>query len=230
MPLKFVLDTLDALPLATRDLYTKKEDGKYHLVVDGDHPDTAKVKEMRTNNIDLIRERDDLKGALAADRAKLAAFEKANPTERITELEAQLAAEKGARVTAQQKADRSLLRDALRTKLLSTGVLPAALDIALDKIESAFETKDDVVVARPDHFSKAKPGEPLTPDEWILGAIKEHSYLFKASSGGGASPSSSLFGHASNQKVLKDPTPQQLGDPATAAALKSGKLKVEYST
>jgi len=185
---------------------------------------------MRTNNIDLIRERDDLKGALAAERAQLAAFEKAKPTERITVLEAALALEKIARAEAQAKADRGLLRDALRTKLLSAGVLTAALDVALDKGEFFFEVKDDAVVARPDHFSKAKPGEPLTPDEWILGAIKEHSYLFKASSGGGASPSSSLFGHASNQKVLKDPTPQQLGDPATAAALKSGKLKVEYST
>ena len=236
MPLKPVIDRLEDIALPLREHYVKAEDGKFRLALDGEHPDTAKVREFRDSNTRLMAEVEPLKAkvkqfegidpaAIAADKAKAAELDATKA--QLAARDAELATEKAARADAQKKADRGLLRDALRTKLLSVGVLPAALDIALDKAEPVFEVKDDAVVARPDHFSKAKPGEPLTPDEWILGAIKEFPFLWKQSSGGGASPTSSLFGGTSGQNVLKDPTPQQLGQ--HAADIKSGKLKVEYS-
>jgi hypothetical protein len=83
-----------------------------------------------------------------------------------------------------------------------------------------------VVKARPNTFSPNRPGEPLTPDEWLVHVTKEFSFLFKSSGGGGANPKPGS-GVPSGAKELRDPTPQQLG--AHAADIKAGTMKVVYS-
>jgi hypothetical protein len=219
MSLKFVIDALDGVPAPLREHYTAK-DGKFTLSLEGEHPDTTKVAEFRSSNIQLMKDKDALRAAL----------EQRHPdeTQRLSELEAALAAEKTARADAQAKADRGLLRDTLRSKALAAGVLPAALDMFLDKAEPVFTVVNDAVQARPNTFSKSRPGELLSPDEWIVDATKEFPFLFGRSSGGGADPKPGLFGGGSNVKELRDPTPQQLGE--HAAAISRGELKVVYSS
>jgi hypothetical protein len=140
-------------------------------------------------------------------------------------LKAELAAEKSARADVQKKADRAHLRDTFRPKLLAAGAFPAALDIALDKLEPVFTVENDTVKAKT-AFSTERPGEPLSPDEWIVGAIKEFPFLFGQSAGGGAAPKSGLLGGGSNQKELVNPSAHELGENATA--ISQGKLKVVY--
>ena len=236
MALKFTINDLVEVPGPLRDLYTKTADGKFILAVEG-HPDAAKLSEFRNNNLALLREVEELRPlktkfegidpeAVKADRLKLTELEKTKPEEsrRLTELEAELAAEKTARASAQGKADRGLLRDTLRSKALAAGVLPAALDICLDKAEPVFAVVNETVQARPNTFSKSRPGEPLSIDEWLTGAMKEFSFLFAASVGGGADPKRG--GGAGGAKELRNPSPAQLGE--HAKAISRGELKVVY--
>ena len=230
MALKFAVDTLEDVPAPLREHYVKEGD-QFILATHGDHP---KVREFRSSNIELMKERDALKTKYAdidpdvvrADRLKLAELQKAKPTERITALESELAAEKAARMEAQQQADRSRVRDVLRDKATAVGVLPAAIDILLDKADPVFTMDGDVVKAKPNIFSPTRPGEPLTPDEWMDSAIKDFAFLFGRSSGGGASPAAG-GGGTTNVHELRDPTPRQLGQYASDIA--SGKMRVVYS-
>lgn len=217
MSLKFQIDRLEDVAAPLREHYAKGEDGKFYLSTSGEHP---KISEMRNSNIETLKERDALK-------TKLTALEAMKPEERITALETALAAEKTIRVDAQQKADRSRVRDVLRVKAVAAGVLPAALDIFLDKAEPVFTMNGDQVQARPDTFSPTKPGELLTVDEWIASSTKDLAFLFGRSNGGGALPSTGAGFSDGNVVVLRDPTPQQLGE--HAAAITKGKVRVEYS-
>ncbi len=233
MALKFVLDTLDGVPSADAKHYAKGEDGKYRLAVDG-HPDTAKVSEFRSSNVELLKERDALKtryadidpDAVKADRLKLS--ELANAGGRVAQLEGELTRERAARTNAEQQADRSRVRDVLRVKATAAGVLPAAVDILLDKADPVFTMDGDVVKAKPNIFSPTRPGEPLTPDEWLTGATKQFSFLFGRSTGSGADPKPG-GGSSDGRTVLRNPTPQQLGDPENSKLIAQGKIRVEYS-
>jgi len=58
------------------------------------------------------------------------------------------------------------------------------LDFILSRAEEAFRVVDEKVVAAAGRFGPA--GDPLTVDEWITTATKEHSFAFDTSKGGGA--------------------------------------------
>jgi hypothetical protein len=229
MALKYVIDTLEEVDATLRPHYVP-ENGKFSLATQGEHP---KVTEFRSSNVELLKERDTLKAkyadidpdAVKADRVKLAELQNAKPTERIAELETQLAAEKKARTDAEQQANKSRVRDVLRVKAVAAGVLPAALEILLDKAIGTFTIDGDSVVPKANIFSPTRPGERLTPDEWMATAIKDFAFLFGASAGGGAGEHRSGGGSAANE--LRDPTPQQLGQ--YAREIKSGALKVVYT-
>jgi len=224
------------------DYYTKTTDGTFTLAV---HPDTAKLAEFRANNIALKQKLSAFEGidpaeyaAMKAERATDDAADDAADAaddaaaaanqQQLTDLQSQLAAAttklaasaalETQLAEAQKKADRGVLREKLRDKLLAAGVLPAALDIALDKAEPAFTITDDVVTA--------KPGGPLNVEEFILSATTEFPFLFAPSRGGGASPQA-VLGARSNAHVLRDPSPQDLGK--YASEIRSGKMKVEFT-
>lgn len=62
MALKLVVDTIEGLDEGTAGLYEQKGDGKYHLAIEGYDPTAqAKVKEFRENNINLMKEIEELK-------------------------------------------------------------------------------------------------------------------------------------------------------------------------
>lgn len=229
MALKFVIDTLDEIEPALQAHYVE-EHGKFYLATQGDHP---KLAEFRAKNVELLKAASKFEGidpeVVKAERTRIAALEAqvAAAPAQFAELEAQLAAERTARTVAQEKADRSVLQDAIRGKALAAGVLPAALDILLDKAAPVFEVKDGVVQARPNAFSSTRPGELLTPDEWIGEAIREFSFLFAPSTGGGANPRSGGGGTSDGKRVLRNPTPQQLGEHSREIA--QGTVRVEYT-
>ena len=102
---------------------------------------------------------------------------------------------------------------------------PRPLYILLDKAEPFFTWGDEGVQARPNTFSKAFPGQPLTPEEFITGATTDMPFLFYRSSGGGAAGSNADVGAVHfGKKELRDPTPQQLGQYARQIA--SGELRI----
>lgn len=226
MAVRFTIDKLEDVEAGLREHYVA-ENGKFYLATQGDHP---KVAEFREKNITLLRDLARFDGidpeAVRVDRLKLTELEKAKPDGRVATLEAELVAEQAARAEAQKKVNRGVLRDTFRAKALAAGVLPAALDICLDKAEPIFTVVNETVQARPNTFSKSRPGELLTPDEWIVESTKEFPFLFGRSAGGGADPKPG--GGCANVRELRDPTPQQLGEHASAIA--KGDVKVRYSS
>lgn len=218
MALKFTINDPVEVPGNLREHYAKAEDGKFHLALDG-HPDAARVAEFRSNNIALKQQLAKYEAVDLDEYAKLKAH--AADPDAIVALRLELEAEKGKVASAQAKADRAVLREKLRDKLLAAGVLPAALDIALDKAEPAFTITGSEVTTR--------PGGPLNVDEFILSAITEFPFLFGASRGGGSIGSKpSVLGAPAHPNVLRNPSPQDLGK--HSHDIKSGKMKVEYTT
>lgn len=63
MALKLVVDTIEGLSEEVQKLYAKKDDNKYHLDVDNPYKD--KVDEFRTNNVNLLKEKEKLVSDLA---------------------------------------------------------------------------------------------------------------------------------------------------------------------
>jgi hypothetical protein len=237
MSLKYEVNKLEDLPESVREHYTKVGD-KFHLTIDGPVP---KPEEFRQTNTRLMAQ-------VAEQEAKLKTFDGIDPSavaadrEKLKELDttkvqlatatADLATERAARTAAQTKADGALLRDTITAKALAIGARPDAVSIVADKAAAVFVVEGESLKAKAGVFSKNKPGEPLGVQEWLEGAIKEFPFLWKESSGSGSAPRSSLFrrGGGSGPGVITNPTPSQLGDPATAEGIRTGRIRVEYTT
>lgn len=140
----------------------------------------------------------------------------------------QLTASQQATETERKRADESTLRQTITAQFLKAGGKAKAVDFIVTQAASAFKVENGVVAAQPNKFSTERPGEPLGVEEWIGSLTKEHDYAFASSTGSGAAPAN---GGASQlrpgQQVLRDPTPQQLGEFATKIA--KGEYKVEYT-
>jgi hypothetical protein len=223
--LKHTIADLIEVPGPLRDYYTKTADGKFALDLES-HPDSAKVTEFRDKNIALLKERDDLKArfdgidpeAVKADRLKLAELA-ARPD--AAKLAADLAAEKAAHASTQ-------LKQIVTTDFLRSGGYTSAVDFIAAKAAKVFAMEDGKVTTK--EFSTSNPAEPLSIGEWIFKQTTEAGFAFQPSRGGGAGGSggsASRFGARSDQKILKNPTAQELG--ANASDIASGKVKVEYS-
>ena len=223
MALKLTIDNLVEGPGTLRDEYKQGSDGKFHLTLDGDPP---KLSEFRDRNIVLMKEVEELRPlkaqfdgidpeAVKADRLKLAELA-AKPD--AAKLEADLAAERKAHSATQ-------LTNAVVTRFLAMGGRASAVDFIAAEAAKVFAMEDGKLTAN--EFSPADPASPLSIEEWMQKQMAEKDYVFQPSRGGGARPSSSKFGARSNQRILKNPTPQQLG--ANATAIAKGDIKVEYS-
>jgi hypothetical protein len=130
-----------------------------------------------------------------------------------------------------KKNEELILRNTISDTFTKSGGVPEALDFIVGKAKNGvFVVEGGVVKAAPNKFSADKPGELLGIQEWITQQTKEASFAFKQSQGGGASPVTPGAGGGTpkaGQLVLKDPTPQQLGE--HAGDIKSGKMRVEYT-
>ena len=233
MALKRVVKTLDDVAAADRQHYGPGEGGAFTLLIEGapGEPDEgAKVAEFRDRNVALLKQLARFDGidpeAVKAERARLAELENAPARGRVAALEAELAQERTARAASEEAASRGRVRDSLRPKALAVGAIPAAVEMLLDKATPLFTLVNDAVQAQPSTFSRTRPGEPMTPEDWLADAVVEFPFLFHPSTGGGASASSPAPTHGTRE--LRDPSPQDLG--RHADDIRSGALRVVYSS
>jgi hypothetical protein len=90
---------------------------------------------------------------------------------------------------AQMALQRTTLENALRDAAVKAGVEDGALPDFLNRGLNVFFIKDGEVVALngdSPRFSRRKPGDPLSPEEWANDLADEAPHLFRASKGGGA--------------------------------------------
>jgi hypothetical protein len=90
---------------------------------------------------------------------------------------------------AQEALQRTTLENALRDAATKAGVEDKALPDFLSRGLQVFAIKDGEVVAlRGDTpiFSRKKPGEGLSPEEWAYDLSEDAPHLFRPSKGGGA--------------------------------------------
>jgi len=206
--LKAVVDDLVEVRSNLREFYTRRDDGKFVLTLDGDPPGYAKadkLAEFRDNNRALNSKVTDLETRLKAfDGIDPEEYQtlKARPdlTPRVTELEAQLAAEKAATTAAQRSTDAAVLRSKIGDAFHRAGGRPQAQDFIIAKAAEVFSLDNGVLTTQ--QFSTNRPGEPLTVDEWVGARLLDSAFAFLPSSGGGASPSS---GPPAKRIVSSDP-------------------------
>lgn len=192
--------------------------------------DDPKLTEFREKNIALLKEIDDLKAkyqgidpaAVVADRARLTEFEKDKPHERATALAAELATEKAAHADTRQRADGALIENKIADAFSRAGGRPQARTFIVAQAAGMFTVEKGEL--RGTKHSPARPGEPMTLDEWITLQTRENAFAFLSSSGSGADPKPS--GIPFTGKVLRNPTPQDLG--RYASELARGDMKVVY--
>lgn len=161
---------------------------------------------------------------------------KSTVDELLKPLREQVAASAAETAAERKRADEFLLHSQVADKFAKLGGRAKAIDQVVTLAASAFEVKDKAVVAKTGKFSVTKPGDVLSVDEWLDGVVKEYDFLFEPSGGGGARPAGGAGGAGGGAKpgalkigqtLLKDPTPQELGQFASDIA--KGKVKVEYS-
>lgn len=140
----------------------------------------------------------------------------------------QLTASQHATESERKRADDSTLRQTITAGFLKAGGKAKAVDFIVGQAAAAFKVENGAVTAQPNKFSTERPGEPLGVEEWIGSLTKEHDYAFGSSTGSGAAPANAGGSTLRpGQQVLRDPTPQQLGE--FASAIKKGEYKVEYT-
>jgi hypothetical protein len=226
MALKLIRDTVDGLPEFEARHYERTSDGKFKLVLEDGPVElgaSAKLATFRENNIALLKEND----ALKTEQARLTELvTRGQSNDRVSELEAQLEQERAARVTAEETMAKVTVRDTLRPKALAAGAIPGAVDILLEKAAPLFTVANGAVVAQKNTFSRTRPGEAMTPDEWLLDALITYPFLFHTSKGGGAGHTGG--GTTSGARELRDPSPQDLG--RYADDIKSGAVRVVHSS
>jgi len=130
---------------------------------------------------------------------------------------------------AQKRADAGTMRSTIQETFTKAGGVPEALDFVINKAAGVFIVEGGNVKAAANQFSVDKPGEPLSITEWMTKLTKDASFAFKGSGGGGANPLPAGGGgpiRPAGQLVIKNPTPQQLGE--HAADIRAGKMRVEY--
>ncbi len=213
-----------------------------------------KIAEFRNTNIALTKENEELKPLKAKfegidpDAARealtqvaefkkkgaakpddIAALVKKSIDDAIKPLQEKLGAAEKQTEAERKRADESTLKSFVSERFLKAGGNPKAVDFIVGQAKSTFEVKDGAVVAIANKFSSENPGNPIGVDEWLTGAAKEHDFAFKQSTGGGAPPAGGNGGGGRpGQTVIRNPTPQQLGDPVFAKQIKEGTLRFEY--
>lgn len=263
--MKFVINSLEDVAESLRGEY-EAHSGKFRLKVEGDIPAlleaNAKIVEFRNNNIELNKEVTRLKPiaekfeGIDADEARTA-IEKVkalgkkgvnDPQDFDTKLSSAVDAalkplrEQLTTMTSEvqserQRANDFLLRSQVADAFTKVGGKANASDFVVNLAKDIFEVKDNSVVAKTGKFSTAKPGDPISIDEWLESVQQNHDYVFAPSSGGGAPRDKKGANGGSGgpqpklkegQTLLKNPTPQELGE--HSAAIAAGKVKIVYET
>lgn len=200
-------------------------------------PDDPKLAEFRDKNIALMKEIDDLKAkykdidpdTLPTRLARLAELEGMTPLERVTELETALtaektahAAEKTAHADTRKRADALIIESAIGDVFSKAGGRPEARGFLVAQAAGPFVVENGQVKGT--KFSPDRAGEPMSVTEWITLQTRANAFCFFNSSGGGADPKPG--GGTGGAKILRNPTPQELGRYGKEIA--AGDMKIVY--
>lgn len=237
MALQLILTTIDDLPETIKPLYKKKDDGKFHLEVEG-AVSREKLEEFRSNNVTLTESNKEMQKQLQAfegvDPAKYKQFMdkfqtdeekkliKDGNIEEVIKIRTEairkdfsdkLAAKETVIVKltedskkATGEKDGYIVEAEMRKALDSPdlGFQPGVGDILKDRVLKEFVHKDGKVVrVKPDgSLIYGKNGDAEGIGEFVATYAKEHPYLVKPSSGGGAHNDTTNNGHKNGQKTM----------------------------
>ncbi len=167
-----------------------------------------------------------MEAKLADLEAKLKVFDGVDPVEyralkerpdtsaRVAELEAELAAEKGAHATTQ-------FNNIISAEFLRSGGRASAVDYMQGLAAKTFSMKGGVLTTK--EFSTTNPGEPLSVAEWMQAQVAVADFAFLPSRGGGATGSTSGNHGGARRTVSRDP----LAFGQNLAAIAAGDVTVE---
>jgi hypothetical protein len=162
---------------------------------------------------------------VAAERAELATLKSTASPARVQELEAKLATEKAEREAYQQKVEAADVERLIGDAFLKAGGRPGARAFIVSLAAGAFTLKDGELIGT--KLSPDRPGQPLSVSEWMaIQQVGENSYAFWPSGGSGADPKRGSGGTAYAGRVIRNPSPAELGRHSKEIA--AGTLKVEY--
>jgi hypothetical protein len=208
MTLKAVVDSLDAVPEAFRELYAEK-DGKFQIsAIEGLAP-ADKVREFRENNIALAKQIEEMTAKFAGidpeqvrqlneQQRKIKDKELIDSgkieelfAERIAPMKASfekdLSAAKEHSTKLQSQLETLLIDGAIRDAASKAGVRATAVDDVLLRGRQAFRLQDGKAVPMDgDKMLYGKGGDPMSVDEWVSGLADRAPHLFEPSQGGGA--------------------------------------------
>lgn len=214
----------------------------------------GKLVEFRDTNVRVLKELDELKPLkdkfkdLDPDEARAAIAEKKKLGEKgiksVDDVQAMImAAAKAANepllakvtslettITAERKrADDAVFREGISSRFLKVGGHDTAVDFIVQRAKDVFTVENGTLKAVANKFSEAKPGELISPEEWLTHQSKEVAFAFKPSGGGGARPGDNTPpALRAGVEVIKNPTSKQLGDPEVQKKLSEGKVRFEY--
>jgi hypothetical protein len=243
MSLKYVVESLEAVPEAARELYSEK-DGKFHLAVEGLVP-VAKVNEFRDNNITLARQLEEMnkkyegvdldavrqmteqarkikdQELIAAGKVEELFAERIAPMR--TSFEKDVSTAKEHAIKLQSQLESLLIDGAIRDAAGKAGVRATAVDDVLLRGRQAFRLVEGKAVPMDgDKVMFGKNGDPMPVEEWISALSDRAPHLFEPSQGGGAPGNKGNLGGSGKRIQAGD-------DRAFLANLKdiaSGKIQV----
>jgi hypothetical protein len=209
--MKYVLTDITQVAEAFRSEYEAR-DGKFYLKLEGDHPGLAeannKIAEFRDNNIGLNKKVTDLESSALRykdmDPAKY--FEYKNKVEEfekqggvkgasdiemrirqaVEPLQKQLQDFQGRELESKNALAKKDLEVRLREAASKTGVADSAVSDFIARGLGVFNLEGRAMRGDTPLFSKSRPADALSVEEWATGLMQDAPHLFKKSAGGGA--------------------------------------------
>lgn len=206
MTLKAVVDTLDGLDASIQTLYSKGQDGKHYLNVEGVVP-ADRLNEFRNNNIELKKALEKFEGIDPEKYRQIVDQENKRKEKKLidagevdkvveervksmrTEYDTKLSEGQKTNEALSTKLSAVLIDSAVKSAAVATGVIPTAVDDVVLRAKSTFQVKNGDVVAV-DNKGNVVYGRdgttPLSIDEWVKDLKKTAPHLFEGMRGGGA--------------------------------------------
>jgi hypothetical protein len=206
MPLKAVVDNLEGVDKSLHGLYSKADDGKFYLGVEG-MVSSTRLDEFRTNNIALKQQLEKFEGIdpvkyreMTEKDRKIAEKKLIDAGEIDKVVEQRVAAMKAEheaaikavtteRDAASTKLSSVLIDSAVKSAAIAIGVVPTAVDDVVLRAKATFQMKNGeaVPVDAKGNIIYGKDGtSPLSVDEWVKNLKQTAGHLFQGFQGAGA--------------------------------------------
>lgn len=206
MALKGVLDSLDGVDQTIAQFYSKGDDGKYRLSVEG-MVDKSKLDEFRDTNVRLMKDIDKFKDVdpvkfreLAEEHRKIQEKEWIEKGEldkvvaqRVATMQTDFSAREKELSTVNESMSKQLesllIDNEVRSAATKLGIRPSAVDDVLLRAKTVYKVKDGAATPFNDkgEMVYGKDGvNPMAVSEWVGSLKGTAEHLFTPSTGGGA--------------------------------------------